>query len=128
MTRWREILDFLNTLRNQRGMEIILIAHSKIENFADPENDNYDRYAPRLHKLASALVQEWCDNVLFASYRVHTKTNDEGFKKTAKAIGSGERIIRTNERPAHIAKNRLQLPDELPLDYAVFGQHSTTAR
>jgi hypothetical protein len=32
-------------------------------------------------------------------------------------IGTGERIIRTTERPAHVAKNRLNLPDEISLDY-----------
>ncbi|NRA38573.1 MAG: AAA family ATPase, partial [Planctomycetes bacterium] len=122
-TLWRDVLDGLNMLRCEKGQQIILIAHSKIEKFENPETDNYDRYAPRLHKLASALVQEWCDNVLFASYRVHTKTSDEGFKKSSKAIGSGERIIRTTERPAHMAKNRLQLPDEMALDYGEFQKH-----
>ncbi|NRA37011.1 MAG: ATP-binding protein, partial [Planctomycetes bacterium] len=125
LTQWRSALDGLNALRNEKGMQIILIAHAKIERFENPETDNYDRYAPRLHKLASYMVQEWCDNVLFASYRVHTKTSDEGFKKSSKAIGSGERIIRTTERPAHVAKNRLQLPEELPLSYEAFAGHHT---
>ncbi|MFN9131766.1 MAG: hypothetical protein ACK5XO_03700 [Phycisphaerales bacterium] len=31
------------------------------------------------------------------------------------------RIIRTVERPAHVAKNRLGLPEEIPLDYRVFA-------
>lgn len=121
---WRDVLDGLAALRNQRGMGVILIAHARIEKFDNPETDAYDRYVPRLHKTASAMVTEWCDEVLFASYRVHTKTTDEGFnKKRAQGIGTGERILRTTERPAHIAKNRLDLPDELPLDYAAFAAH-----
>jgi len=28
--------------------------------------------------------------------------------------------VRTTERPAHVAKNRLNLPDELPLDYRIY--------
>jgi len=124
LTQWREVLDGLTALRNERGMAVILIAHCTIEKFENPETDSYDRYVPRLHKHASAMVQEWCDAVLFAAYKVHTKTVDEGFGRTkARGIGSGERIIRTTERPAHVAKNRLNLPDELPLDYQAYAQH-----
>jgi len=124
LTQWREVLEGLTALRNERGMMIILIAHSQIEKFENPETDSYDRYVPRLHRHASALVQEWCDEVLFATYKVHTKQVDEGFGRTkAKGIGTGERIIRTTERPAHVAKNRLGLPDELPLDWQAYAQY-----
>jgi hypothetical protein len=122
LTSWREVLAGLDALRDERGMHIILIAHAQIEKFANPETDTYDRYSPRLQKLASALVQEWCDDVLFATYRIHTKTSDEGFgRKRVQGIGTGERILRTTERPAHVAKNRVGLPDELPLDYRVYA-------
>lgn len=124
LTFWREVLDGLSALRAERGMMSVLIAHAKIERFENPETDAYDRYAPRLHKAAAALVQEWCDEVLFASYRVHTRTTDEGFNRhRTQAIGSGERVLRTTERPAHAAKNRLGLPDELPLQWSAFATH-----
>lgn len=122
LTQWREVLEGLNALRTDRGMQIILIAHARIERFENPETDAYDRYVPRLHKLASALVQEWCDEVLFATYRVHTRKVGEQFGQDKhKGIGTGERIIRTTERPAHVAKNRLSLPDEIPLDYRIYA-------
>jgi hypothetical protein len=122
LTQWREVLAGLDALRSERGMAVILIAHSHIEKFADPQCDTFDRYVPRLQKHAAALVQQWCDEVLFATYRVHTKTSDEGFgRKRVQGIGTGERIIRTTERPAHVAKNRLNLPDEIPLDYRVYA-------
>ena len=121
---WKEFLDGLNALRNERGMMIVLIAHSKIERFENPETDPYDRYSPRLNKHASALVQEWCDEVLFATYKVHTKQTDEGFDNVrTRGIGTGDRILRTTERPAHMAKNRLNLPEEMPLDFRVYGQY-----
>ena len=41
----------------------------------------------------------------------------------AQGIGSGERILRTTERPSHLAKNRLALPDELPLSWPEFAKH-----
>jgi hypothetical protein len=122
LTHWREVLAGLDALRNERGMGVILLAHAQIERFANPETDTYDRYSPRLHKQASALIQEWADEVLFATYSIHTKATDEGFgRKRVQGIGTGERIIRTTERPAHVAKNRLGLPDEIPLDYRIYA-------
>ncbi|GAB4232403.1 MAG: hypothetical protein OHK0028_07840 [Deltaproteobacteria bacterium] len=126
LTQWREFLEGLTALRADRGMTAILIAHARIERFENPETESYDRYVPRLHKLAAAVVQEWCDEVLFATYRVHTKQNDEGFnRKRTQGIGTGERIIRTQERPAHVAKNRLNLPEELPLDWNAYAYYLT---
>ncbi|MEK6676406.1 MAG: ATP-binding protein [Planctomycetota bacterium] len=122
LTCWREVLAGLDALRNDCGMSVMLIAHAQIERFANPETDTYDRYSPRLHKQASAFVQEWADEVLFATYSVHTKATDDGFgRKRVQGIGTGERIIRTTERPAHVAKNRLGLPDEIPLDFRIYA-------
>jgi len=122
LTQWREVLAGLDALRAHRGMSVILIAHAAIEKFNNPETDSYDRYVPRLQKQASALIQEWCDEVFFATYRVLTKTTSEGFdRKRTQGIGTGERIVRTTERPAHVAKNRLNLPDEFPLDYRIYA-------
>ncbi len=123
---WKEVLDGLNALRNERNMLVILIAHARIERFENPETEAYDRYSPRLNKHASALVQEWCDEVLFATYKVHTKQTDEGFDRTrTRGIGTGDRILRTTERPAHMAKNRLNLPEELPLDFGAYAHYLT---
>lgn len=122
VSHWRAFLAGLDALRNERGMAVILIAHAQIEKFANPETDSYDRYSPRLHKQASALIQEWCDEVLFATYAIHTKSIDEGFgRKRVQGLGTGERILRTTERPSHVAKNRLSLPDVLPLDWRVYN-------
>ena len=124
LTQWKEVLAGLDALRNERGMAVILIAHAQIERFNNPETDAYDRYAPRLQKQASALIQEWADEVLFGCYRVHTRQTDEGFnRKRVVGLGRGERVVRTTERPAHVAKNRLNLPDEIPLDYRVYAAY-----
>jgi hypothetical protein len=129
LTQWREFLEGLSALRSDKGMMIVLIAHARIERFANPETDSYDRYVPRLHRLASQVLQEWCDEVLFATFKVYTKQTDEGFdRKRTQGIGTGERIIRTVERPAHMAKNRLSLPEEMPLDWNVYAQHLGNGR
>lgn len=124
---WRQIVDLLNALRNEKGMAVILIAHSKVEKFEDPESSPYDRYSPRLHKHAAALLCEWCDAVLFAARRFRTQSEDAGFNRkrtTAHAIGKdgGERILRCVGGPSCIAKNRYGIVEELPLSWAAFVQ------
>lgn len=124
LTQWREFLEGLTALRNDRGMSVVLIAHARIERFENPETESYDRYVPRLHRLASQIIQEWCDEVLFATYKVFTRQTDEGFdRKRTQGIGTGERVLRTVERPAHVAKNRLNLPDEIPLDWNAYSHY-----
>lgn len=133
LTHWSNALDGLNALRDQRGMAVILLAHAGVSRFENPETDAYDRYTPRLHKTASAMVQEWCDAVLFATYEVHTTQTDEGFnKRRNRAIGDGERVLRCQERPYQVAKNRYDLPPELPLSWqavvdAIAGQYEAPA-
>lgn len=121
---WSKMLEGFSRLRNDKGMSIVLIAHSKIEKFQDPSADSYDRYSPKLHKGASALCQEWSDEVLFANYRVFTTTKEEGFnRKRTVGVGTGERVLYTTDRPAHIAKNRLGLPDEIPMTWDAYSSH-----
>ena len=121
MTHWNDFLTGLSALREEKDMTAILIAHSKVERFEDPEGPAYDRYSPRIHKTAGALIQGWADEILFASYKVLTRTEGEGFRKKTKGMGTGERVIRTVERPAFQAKNRLCMPDEIPLTWSAYA-------
>lgn len=122
LTHWRQVLEDLNTLRLKRGMCVILLAHAKVEKFEDPEHAAYDRYSPRLHKHATALLTEWVDAVLFATRKLITQTEEAGFnRKRAIASGlgadGGERVLRCVGSPACVAKNRYRLPAELPLSW-----------
>jgi hypothetical protein len=119
---WRQYLEGLNALRDERGMTVIQIAHTDIKRFDSPEHEPYDRYVIKLHGRAAALLQEHSDVVLFANYRISTVKSDVGFnRKVTRALGSGERVLYTAERPAFLAKNRYGLPDSLPLSWAAFA-------
>ena len=119
---WRQIKEGLDALREQRGMSIIQLAHAKVEKFDDPESLSYDRYSPRLHKLAAALLCDWNDAVLFATRKFRTQSEDAGFNRTrtiAVPVGKdgGDRILRTVVSPACIAKNRYGFDPEFPLSW-----------
>lgn len=125
LTLWRQILDSLSRLRSERGMVVVCIAHAKVEKFEDPEATAYDRYSPRLHKHACALVCEWCDAVMFATRKIRVQSEDAGFnRKRGIAFGlgkdGGERVLRTIGGPSCVAKNRFSLPEELPLAWSEF--------
>lgn len=108
---WREVLDGLRALRDERDMTVVLIAHHSIKRFEDPMTDPYDRYVLKLHDRAANLVIEAADIVGLLNYRVSIKTTDAGFnKKVARGVGGGQRVLYLEERPGFIAKSRFSVP------------------
>lgn len=126
ITRWNIVIDALERLRAIRGMGVILLAHCQVKKHTDPEMDSYDRYMPALHESASAVIQEWCDEVLFANYRVFVRKEDVGFnKERGIGVGGKERFIRTQENAGCLAKNRLgkDTPEEIPFSFADYAKY-----
>lgn len=121
---WELFRQGLNALRNERGMAIIMLAHQAILKFDPPDNPSYERYVPKLHKRASAILQETSDAVLFANYSVRTIESKPGHgKKVTRGVGGEERVIYTEERPSHVAKNRFRMPDVIPLGWDSVAEH-----
>ncbi len=122
--QWRSILEGLDFLRNEKGMTVILIAHCQIKRFESPEVEPFDRYQPKLQDRSSAILREWADAVLFANWQTVTKKEDAGGfnKERYRGISTGQRLLHTSERPAHMAKNRYSLPDTIPLDWNEFNK------
>lgn len=116
-----EFGKLLNKLEEvvERGIHVVLTAHAKMRKFEQPdEMGAYDRWELKLTdksgKSIGAMVKEWADMVLFATYKtIVIKTED----KKAKAQG-GKRIMYTAHHPCWDAKNRHGLKDELPFSYA----------
>lgn len=122
-----ELLYKLDQLRLEKNMAIIVIGHEEIVRFEDPMSEAYDVYMPNLHRKARSKVLAWADNVFFAHYR-HSVVKETGkFGSDRKrAVGTGERVIATTKKPAWEAKNRLSLPEQLPLDWDEFMSATTT--
>ena len=117
-----EIGRFLNNLSEliDLGINVVLTAHAQIKNFTQPdEMGSYDRYELKLGKKTSSqtapLVKEWADMVLFCNYETIVMTDEKS--KKSKAQG-GQRVMYTQHHPAWDAKNRHNLTNKLPLDYA----------
>jgi hypothetical protein len=120
---FRQVLQGLDALRDHRGMSVFLLAHAKTEKFEDPEHTSYDRYEPKLHDHVTNLIVEWADEVFFANFKSIVKEEDAGFNRTiGKAKSTGQRILRTTAKPAAVAKNRLNMPDEIPFSYIEYAK------
>lgn len=120
---WRQILDGLDHLRNEKSMQVFLLAHSQVKRFDDPLTDPYDRYQLDLHHASASMISEWCDILAFANQQYTTVKADVGFnQKVTRAVGTGNRVLYTQERPGWSAKSRWPLPDTMPLDYEKFAE------
>jgi hypothetical protein len=120
---WDDFLAGLEYLRRERGMIVLLLAHSAIETINDPRVPSYTSYQLRLHKRARGLVQDWCDVIGFLAPDLVIKSDDAGFSKTRhRAEGGATRWLHTEGRPSFVAKNRYAMPPKImipkDLDYA----------
>lgn len=120
---WRDVLNACEHLQRS-GKGIIFLAHAKVVRFEDPEQASYDIYDLDLHKSSVGMVKEWADEVLFANFRTFTRKEDQGFGKERNiGVGGKERYIRTAKTAAAVAKNRLNLPGELPMEWAAYAAY-----
>lgn len=116
--KFGELLNILNDVV-EAGVNVVLTAHAALRKFEQPDElGAYDRYTMKLidspKTSISAAVKEWADMVLFANYKTIVVT-DSKTKKT-KAQG-GQRVMYTTHHTCWDAKNRYNLPDELPFRY-----------
>jgi hypothetical protein len=116
---WQDLLAGLDWIRRNRGMIVVLIAHSAVETVNDPRAQSYTAYQLRLHKRGRALVQDWADAIGFLSTELVIQTEDQGFKKRTRADGGSARYIHWEGKPAFTAKNRYGLPAKMlvPMDF-----------
>lgn len=123
-----DFLDGINALRRDRNMAIVLIAHSTVSRFDDPETVSYDRYEIDLHgKLVGAIEREM-DAIFLLKQPVVVATENQGFdKKRARANDGGAILIHATGKPAFVAKNRYGIPPTLRFDkgqgYAAIAQY-----
>jgi hypothetical protein len=120
LNEWRVFVAEVDKLRATRGMHVVLLGHSKVATFKNPEGEDYDRYSLKLHEKSGGLLKEWVDAALFANYETFV---DKASKMArGKGLSTGARVIHTERRAAWDAKNRYSLPEQIPLSWDDFAQ------
>lgn len=102
------------------GINIVITAHAQMRKFEQPDElGSYDRWELKLEKKTSALVKEWADMVLFANYKTYVvNVDNQGAAKGKNKAQGGSRVMYTTHHPCWDAKNRHNLPAEIPFDYS----------
>lgn len=118
-----EFIDAINTLRTERNMTVILIAHAAVQSFNDPESESYNRWeiALKASDKPNADLRGAIEREMDAIFLIKTPINVEPEKKDkpgSRAIARPSRVrkIYTEGTPALTAKNRYGMPPELRYD------------
>ena len=112
-----EFGKLLNALEElvELGINVVITAHAQMRKFEQPdEMGAYDRWEMKLQKKTAPLLKEWADMVLMANYKTHVVKTDDKKNK----VQGGKRVMYTAHHPCWDAKNRHDLKEELPFDYA----------
>ena len=110
---WNSWLKHLDRLREDRGMSIILLAHTEVKSFKNPTGADYDRYQPDMPKKLWGVTHKWGDVILFGSFKVHEQVTGQGKDKKVKGQGGSQRVLYAGESAAYLAGNRYGLPAEI---------------
>jgi hypothetical protein len=129
----RQLIAKLDEIRKQ-NIQVIVLGHSTVTTFKNPEGEDFDRYQLRLHALAAGQIKEWCDVVGFLRFEGGGSklAGDESQGKRARGWATGRRIMHLAREAAWDAKSRLSLPAEVLIDqvhpWAPFSAAKDTAR
>lgn len=124
LDEWRRFLAALEALQRERGMHVILIAHSLIKIFRNPEGEDFERYVLKLNEKAAGFCREWSKGVYFANYETFA-VKDKA--KRVRGVSTGARLLYTQRTAAYDAKDRYSVPPSLPLSWDEFDAAARAA-
>ncbi len=103
----------------ERGVNIVVTAHASMRKFEQPdEMGAYDRWELKLEKKTAPLLKEWADMILFANYKTYVVNVDgQGAQKGKNKAQGNKRVMYATHHPCWDAKNRHDLPEELPFEF-----------
>ena len=110
---WRELLNGLNLLHDERNMNIILLSHVSDRIVNNPTVGEYRAFQMRCNRKVNALIKDWVDFNLFADY-------DKTLGSDGMAKSSGNRFLYTQYAMGFEAKSRLAIPKQIPLSWNDF--------
>lgn len=121
---WANFMRGVKLLNEHRGLCIVLLAHTDVGRFDDPQNAAYSQYKVRLSDKDAAIVGDLCDAVIFQNQLVKVEEKEIGGNK---AKASDQIWAFCQPKPSFVAKNSLGMPDRfiVPIDdpYSAFAPY-----
>lgn len=125
---WRVWLSILETCRNKRGMNIVLLAHTMQRKVSNTQlGDAHYIYSGEMHPQIWAVTSNWADIVLYGTHGYRLEEQEHG--KT-RAVHDGNRWFFAQPDTGFEAKVRggYWLPAKFKLDYkSYYDELSETA-
>ena len=127
---WVKLLSWLDRLSAVRGMNIIILGHSKIGKFRSPEAGvaDFDMWVPRVPEAVANRLIGWADIVALAKRDIRTGREGKKGRDKALAVGASHTLYTRAIPVAPSLKNRYELPDSMPLDYETFAGYMRAKR
>lgn len=115
----RRLLPLLDKCR-ERGMAVLLLAHTGVQSVKNPVDGDYQKFTPDVDRRIWARFAAWCDIIGRAEFE-HTILKRDGVG-AGKAIGASVRVVHFAGSAAEDAGTRVgfELPAKLPLSYEAF--------
>lgn len=116
-----KLLDLLSEV-TRKAINVVVTAHAWLRRVELPDEIGaYDHWEMKTSKKVAPLIREWADAVLFANYKtIVVNVDGQGAQKGKNKAQGGKRVVYTTHTPFWDAKNRMGLPDEMPLDLDAF--------
>jgi hypothetical protein len=118
---WAEKIEVAANLLRHKGINVILIGHTKIEKSKNIVSTDYQSASLNMESWPRDVLTKWAQAVLFMTmdFQIRVTKSWKGAATEAKVVGDLEdevdRIIYTTKHPSHSAKNRLNLPPFIPM-------------
>lgn len=108
LEKFKPIADRITALRG-KGVTTVLICHAAVKPVENPIDAKYEKFTLKLSKVLAGYLKEWAELILFAKKKFYVT-------KDGKAT-DWKPVLLTGNNPAFEGGGRMQLPDELELNY-----------
>lgn len=108
---WEKLLASCNRIRTRHNAMILLLSHTTVRLFNNPNGSDFSRYEPDVDRRTWSRTHRWSDAVFFLTF--HTYTEEDKGKHKGK--GGTERILYTERRDPWDAKNRFGMKPDIDM-------------
>jgi len=116
-------LEAMLTEKRNKGQNVILLCHTKNEIGVNPLGANFETLTPDMDKGIRGVFTKWAQAILFMNLEVNLQVaTDTAWSEGKQVALSGKahnstpnRLIYTEKAVGHSAKNRLGLPQYIPM-------------
>lgn len=116
----QSLKDFRNLLGllDKSGKNVILIGHTHVSVFKNPEGEDYNEYQVDCRDKLANMICQWAEAVFFARHLKYIEKTTDDQKKIV--VQDEKPILHTVEDAAYTAKNSYGMRPKISMDFREF--------